>query len=64
MDTPKPDETSESYTVKFSNKTGGAYAEMRAVIESERKNWQPKGDQAAACKNANTNGNDPKQLKK
>lgn len=26
-------------SVKFSNKTGGAYADMKAVIQSERKNW-------------------------
>jgi hypothetical protein len=62
MSTPKPAKTSGSYSVKFSNKTGGAYAEMKAVIESERKNWQPKSDQATSC--GNKNGSDPKSSKK
>lgn len=58
MSTPKPAKT-ESYAVKFSNKTGGAYADMKAVIESERKNWHSKADQGDAYKN--TNGNSPKK---
>jgi hypothetical protein len=63
MSTPKPAKTSESHSVKFSNKTGGAYADMKAVIESERKNWHSRGGQAGAYKN--TNGNkDPNQSKK
>lgn len=57
MSTPKPAK-SDSYSVKFSDKTGGAYAEMKAVIQSESKNWGVKGDRADSCK---TNGNkDPK----
>ncbi|WP_373514603.1 hypothetical protein [Persicitalea sp.] len=54
MSTPKPAKTSESsYTVKFSNKTGGAYADMKAVIQSERKNWDSKPSQGDSLKNTN-----------
>jgi hypothetical protein len=55
MSTPKPAKTSESYSVKFSNKTGGAYADMKAVIQSERKNWDSKVAGSDACKNMNGN---------
>ena len=40
MGTPKPAKTKDSDSVKFSNKTGGAYAEMKKVIESERESWK------------------------
>jgi hypothetical protein len=40
MSTPKPAKTKDSDSVKFSNKTGGAYAEMKKVIQSERESWK------------------------
>jgi hypothetical protein len=62
MSSPKPAKSSgssgssDSYTVKYSNKTGGAYAEMRDVIESERKNWDKSNTaEETACGNANSN---------
>jgi hypothetical protein len=42
--------------VKFSNKTGGAYADMKAVIQSERKNWDSKVAGRDSCKSTNGNG--------
>ena len=36
----KPSKTKESYRVKFSTKTGGAYVEINEVIESERQSWE------------------------
>ena len=56
MSSPKPVKTKESSTVKFSNKTGGAYAEMKEVIESERRNW---GTVKTPQDCKNTNGQKP-----
>lgn len=39
MSTSKPSKSSNAYSVKYSNKTGGAYADIKAVIQSERENW-------------------------
>jgi hypothetical protein len=36
----KLSKTKESYRVKFSTKTGGAYVEINEVIESERQSWE------------------------
>jgi len=46
--TPKPTKSSDKYAyrVKYSNTTGGAYADIRAVIQSERQNWL-KSDKAS-----------------
>jgi hypothetical protein len=52
MSTPKP--VKESSSVKFSNKTGGAYADIKDVIQSERENWNKPSNQDT-CKS--TNGN-------
>ena len=41
MSTPKPAKSDkDTYSVKYSNKTGGAYADVKAVIQSERENWR------------------------
>jgi hypothetical protein len=58
MSTPKPAKTKETYTVKFSNKTGGAYADMKAVIESERENWNKRKGEKPCIGN---DQKDPKQ---
>jgi hypothetical protein len=46
MSTPKSAKSSNTYSVKYSNKTGGAYADIKAIIQSERENWATKSDNA------------------
>jgi hypothetical protein len=55
MSTLKTTKSDGSYSVKYSNKTGGAYADMKDVIRSERDNWTQKSD-----KNSYTSGGDKK----
>jgi len=45
---PKPTNSPDkhAYRVKYSNTTGGAYADIRAVIQSERQKWS-KSDKAS-----------------
>lgn len=57
MTTPKPAKPPNAYSVKYSNKTGGAYADIKAVIQSERENWV-RSDKAS---NSNSHGQDLKQ---
>lgn len=61
MGTSKPTKSSDKYAyrVKYSNTTGGAYADIKAVIQSERQNWL-KSDKASLPGQQELNG-DKKQ---
>jgi hypothetical protein len=61
MSDPKIGKSDNSSSVKYSNKSGGAYADMKDVISSERQHWGGGTDTSKGCGSDKSYRNDKDQ---